>query len=103
MWSTNLVAVAFALLAPSSPIQVADDWAATPEASFLTPEERRIWKTLDSAERREEFQRNYWRRRDPTPDTGRNEFEEEILARIRAADDRFGTPDRRGSRTARGA
>jgi GWxTD domain-containing protein len=103
MGTATLLAVALALAAANSPVEVPDNWADTAEASFLTPNERRTWKLLDSDVAREEFKRNYWRRRDPTPGTDRNEFQEEILARIRTADERFGTGDGPGSRTARGA
>src|SRR5438034_6515582 len=50
----------------------AEDWSASPEAYFLTSQERQEWKSLRSDEAREQFQREYWRRRDPTPGTERN-------------------------------
>jgi GWxTD domain-containing protein len=78
------------------------DWAETPEAYFLTRDEHAEWKTLRSREEREQFQARYWRRRDPAPDTPRNEFRELILSRIEAADARFGVEAKPGSRTARG-
>ena len=80
----------------------ADDWALSAEASFMTKDERREWKRLDSVSDRADFKRAYWQRRDPTPETDRNEFREKVLARIEAADERFGTTNQRGSRTARG-
>lgn len=79
------------------------DWPESPEASFLTRDERRAWRFLVSDEARQEFKRSYWRRRDPTPDTDRNEFQELILERIRVADERFSVGDQPGSRTARGS
>jgi GWxTD domain-containing protein len=100
----TLAVLALGVLTASSPLPApGEDWADTPEASFLTKEERGAWKGLATVDAREEFKRNYWRRRDPNPDTDVNEFQEEILARIKAADARFSTPDRPGSRTARGA
>ena len=79
-----------------------DGWAKSPEAAFLTPDERREWKRLRSDSARAEFQTAYWRRRDPTAATERNEFRETVLARIAAADERFTSGRRKGSRTARG-
>ena len=78
------------------------DWAKSPEAAFLTADERREWKRLRSDPARAGFQEAYWRRRDPTPATERNEFHETVLARIAAADERFTSGRRKGSRTARG-
>jgi GWxTD domain-containing protein len=88
----------------STPLSSGDgeDWSASPEASFLTREERKAWKALSSEQAREEFKTAYWRRRDPTPGTDRNEFKETVLTRIRTADARFGSATQAGSRTARG-
>ena len=78
------------------------DWSRTPEAAFLTRAEAATWKTLRSEQDRERFKRAYWQRRDPTPDTERNEFKETILTRIAAADQRFAIGRKPGSQTARG-
>ena len=80
----------------------AEDWSTSAEAYFLTIEERKDWKRLGSDEARAEFRREYWRRRDPTPGTERNEFQELVLSRIRIADARFAIGKTAGSRTARG-
>jgi GWxTD domain-containing protein len=96
--------IALAWLAAVSPVVgQGDDWIELPEASFLTREERRAWDALGSNEARAEFRQAYWRRRDPTPDTDGNEFQELILERIRVADERFGGGNQPGSRTSRGA
>ena len=89
--------VAYAIL----PQGVAD-WGRTAEASFMTADERGAWKGLDSPEAREDFKRAYWKRRDPTPDTERNEFQEEVRSRVREADELFGSQNQQGSLTARG-
>ena len=84
------------------PDRRSEDWADTPEAYFLTSDEMAEWKTIDSREARQAFEERYWLKRDPTQGTGRNEFKEAVLARIKSADEQFrmeGTP---GSRTARG-
>jgi GWxTD domain-containing protein len=79
-----------------------DDWATSPEAYFLTSQERQEWKKLQSDAARAQFRDDYWRRRDPTPGTERNEFQELVLSRIRIADARFAIGKTPGSRTARG-
>lgn len=88
----------------NSPVlsRVAQDWSSSPEAYFLTPEETQQWKHLDSEDARQQFRETYWKRRDPTPQTDRNEFKETVLARIRSADAQFTTGKTPGSRSARG-
>jgi GWxTD domain-containing protein len=79
-----------------------EDWASSPEAYFLTKDERAEWKTIDSRDSRQKFIERYWLKRDPTPGTGKNEFLELVLARIKTADVRFKIEKTPGSRTARG-
>jgi GWxTD domain-containing protein len=79
-----------------------EDWASSPEASFLTAAERAEWKTLDSRDSRQKFIERYWLKRDPSPGSERNEFREMVLGRIKTADQRFGIKETAGSRTARG-
>jgi GWxTD domain-containing protein len=78
------------------------DWATSPEAYFLTPEERRDWKALRSSDLQEQFKAAYWRRRNPAPDSDQNEFRRLVEQRIRAADERYTLGKTAGSRTARG-
>ena len=94
--------IALTWLAAPMLAQPADDWSKSAEASLMTRDERRAWQRLDTAAAQEEFKRAYWQRRDPTPDTERNEFQEEILARVRRADEHFGSSNVAGSQTARG-
>jgi len=79
-----------------------EDWSTSPEAYFLTAEERAEWKALDSRDSRDRFIERYWLKRDPTSGTDKNEFRETVLARIKTADQRFGIEKTPGSRTARG-
>jgi GWxTD domain-containing protein len=90
------------LLPVGQPSQQHDEWSASPEAVFLTADERKEWNRLDSAPAREEFKRQYWRRRDPTPETDRNEFEELVRDRIATADTRYALKGTPGSRSERG-
>ncbi len=81
---------------------VYEDWASSPEAYFLTAEERAEWRKLDSRDSRHDFIERYWLKRDPTPGTARNEFREMVLARIKTADAQFKIEKTPGSATARG-
>jgi GWxTD domain-containing protein len=93
-----LAAFASLLAAPGDE----EDWSASPEAYFLTAEERADWRSLDSRESRRLFQERYWLKRDPSPGSEKNEFHELVLARIKTADERFRIQKTPGSRTARG-
>lgn len=102
--STVDIAIVLAFVILGTPVQNTrpQDWSSSPEAYFLTADERRAWKQLSSDSAREEFQRLYWSRRDPNPLTERNEFKEMVLARIRSADAQLTVAKTPGSRTARG-
>jgi GWxTD domain-containing protein len=78
------------------------DWAASPEAYFLTREERSEWTALGSSDLQEQFKITYWRRRDPNPETEENEFRQVVEQRIRVADERYKLGKKPGSLTARG-
>jgi GWxTD domain-containing protein len=95
----QLALLACSIVLRSAPAQ---DWSRSPEAAFLTTEERRQWKDLRSDESREDFKKLYWSRRDPNPLTETNEFREMVQARIRSADAQFSVGKTLGSRTARG-
>lgn len=55
----------------------------------ITDEERVAFKRLATDEEREQFVEQFWRRRDPTPDTMENEYKEEHYRRIAYANERF--------------
>ena len=56
---------------------------------IMSREEAKIFKLLPDAESRKEFIKEFWEKRDPFPDTPRNEFKDEFMARIIYADQRF--------------
>ena len=87
---------------PGVKAKSAPDWATSPEAYFLTPEERREWKGLSSSDLKEQFKVTYWRRRNPAPESDQNEFRRLVEQRIRVADERYTLGKTAGSRTARG-
>ncbi len=65
------------------------DWAKSPEAYFLTSEEKQAWSAIKSDAEAEKFIALYWARRDPTPGTPQNEFKDGVMRRIAAADEQF--------------
>jgi GWxTD domain-containing protein len=66
---------------------------------LMLPEEDALFRTLQSAEERKEFQRIFWARRDPDPTTPRNEMEEALVKGRARADDLFTSPNERGVET----
>ncbi len=76
-------------------------WLDNDVAYIITDQERRAFKALATDEERENFIEQFWRRRDPNPDTEENEYREEYYERIAYANQHFasGIP---GWRTDRG-
>lgn len=105
--SGPLLAGLFLLCAAALPAQPSgnpadEDWSKSPEAYFLTAEEKREWQGLRSSDSRHEFIERYWLKRDPSPGTPPNEFRDLVLNRIRTADARYRIEKTPGSRTAQG-
>ncbi|MDQ1727960.1 MAG: hypothetical protein QOD33_85 [Pyrinomonadaceae bacterium] len=77
------------------------DWLEKDVTYVITDEERKAFKKLATDDERERFIEEFWRRRDPDPDTDENEFKEEYYERIAYANEHFasGVP---GWRTDRG-
>src|SRR5882762_7724178 len=65
------------------------DWLEKDVAYIITDEERRAFKKLATDDEREKFIEEFWRRRDPDPDTDENEFKEEYYERIAYANEHF--------------
>ena len=65
------------------------DWLEKDVAYVITDEERKAFKKLATDEERERFIEEFWRRRDPDPDTDENEFKEEYYERIAYANEHF--------------
>src|SRR5688572_16404407 len=64
-------------------------WLTTDVAYIITKDERRAFQALTTDEERENFIENFWRRRDPNPDTEENEYREEYYERIAYANEHF--------------
>ena len=77
------------------------DWLDKDVTYIITDEERKAFKKLATDDEREKFIEEFWRRRDPDPDTDENEFKEEYYERSAYANEHFasGVP---GWRTDRG-
>lgn len=56
---------------------------------LITAEEKSVFKSLTTNEEREKFIDDFWRRRDPSPETLQNEFKEEHYRRIAYSNDMF--------------
>ena len=65
------------------------DWLEKDVTYVITDEERRAFKKLQTDLEREKFIEEFWRRRDPDPDTEENEFKEEYYERIAYANEHF--------------
>jgi GWxTD domain-containing protein len=78
-------------------------WVDEEVSYIITAKERDVFSKLESDVDRDHFIEEFWRQRDPTPGTPRNEFKEEHYRRIDYANKTFGrgTPFQ-GWRTERG-
>ena len=65
------------------------DWLEKDVAYIITDEERKAFKKLATDDERERFIEEFWRRRDPDPDTDENEYREEYYERIAYANEHF--------------
>ena len=95
-----LAALVFAAGQTLSPAD--KDWLETVKP-IITRTEREIFLQLRTKADRDKFIAFFWKQRDPRPDTEKNEFYDEYMARIRFADATFhDQTSQRGSRTERG-
>ena len=78
------------------------EWLDTVEP-IITKMERDVFFQLKTQEQRDKFITLFWNRRDPLPDTKKNEFYEEYMERVRYANLNFGRNTAKlGCRTERG-
>lgn len=69
--------------------KVYQDWVNKDVRYIITNEEKKAFNALKTDEERENFIENFWRRRDPNPDTEENEYREEYYERIAYANEKF--------------
>jgi GWxTD domain-containing protein len=79
-----------------------ENWSEGPARWLLTAPERRTYESLTDAVSRSEFIANFWKSRDPKPETPENELRQEFDRRVAFADARFAQDEVRGSLTDRG-
>lgn len=71
------------------PNKVYKKWLDNDVAYIITSDEKKAFKALATDEERENFIEQFWRRRDPNPDTEENEYREEYYERIAYANEHF--------------
>ena len=64
-------------------------WLDNDVAYIITGDERKAFRALATDDERENFIENFWRRRDPNPDTEDNEYREEYYERIAYSNEHF--------------
>ena len=69
--------------------KVYQNWINNDVPYIITDQEKRAFKALKTDEERENFIENFWRRRDPNPDTEENEYREEYYERIAYANEHY--------------
>jgi len=65
-------------------------WIKEEVVYIITPKERAVFNKLETDKERDMFIEEFWRHRDPTPGTPRNEVKEEHYRRIDYANEHFG-------------
>jgi GWxTD domain-containing protein len=73
----------------SEPDKAFTDWVTQDVTYIITGWERKAYDKLTRNEERERFIEEFWRRRDPDPDTEENEFRDEYNERIAYANEHF--------------
>ncbi len=66
------------------------DWLEEEVVYIITAKERDVFERLQTDKEREIFIEAFWKQRDPTPGTPRNEFMEEFYQRKKSANEYFG-------------
>jgi len=69
--------------------KIYSQWTSKDVEYIITGDEKKAYKALKTDEERENFIENFWRRRDPDPDTEENEYREEYYERIAYANEHF--------------
>jgi GWxTD domain-containing protein len=69
-----------------------ETWIKEEVVYIISPKEKEVFYKLENDRDRDLFIEEFWRQRDPTPGTPRNEFKDEHYRRIAFANLRFGSP-----------
>ena len=84
-----LLVMATSLLAADLPEKYRK-WLEEEVVYIITPREKEVFLRLKNDRERDLFIENFWKQRDPTPGTERNEFREEHYRRLNYANQYFG-------------
>jgi len=87
----------------AAPPTVGADWAESAVRFLMTDDETAAWKQATTEEERAAFVEGFWKKRDPTPETAKNELRDEFNARLRYADKQWTTKEMPGRNSDRGA
>ena len=82
--------------------EMGEGWADGPVQYIMSREENEAFSRLSTPQSRAEFIENFWKSRDPRPETHDNAFRFEFERRVAFADQFFRDGERRGSMTDRG-
>lgn len=93
-----VLVAAFPLFAQTYPRNFADG----PAKWLMTSQEQKAWKNVKTDDEAIDFIDLFWARRDPTPETPRNENRLEFESRVAYADANFKEGNTRGALTERG-
>lgn len=91
--SLVLLSCTFALPQSKSEAKIPEyhrQWLEEEVIYIITPKERSVFQKLQTDKEREMFIEAFWKKRDPTPGTPRNEFREEHYRKITYANEYFG-------------
>ncbi|MBA3693552.1 MAG: GWxTD domain-containing protein, partial [Acidobacteria bacterium] len=69
--------------------KIYSEWTSKDVEYIITGDEKKAYKALKTDEERENFIENFWRRRDPDPDTEENEYREQYYERIAYANEHY--------------
>jgi GWxTD domain-containing protein len=93
-----LVLAAFAAASGDKLDKDSQRWLDRVRLLFVSGEEEAFRELRDESDRKE-FQRIFWARRDPTPGTAENEFQDAVARAAKAADERYSAAGSTGSTT----
>jgi GWxTD domain-containing protein len=79
-----------------------DNWASGPVRFLMTASEKTSFSGIVDPAERARFVEEFWRSRDPKPETPENEFRTEFERRVAFADANFAQGEKKGSDTDRG-
>lgn len=97
-----LLAPHFLKEVPAAKKQGQSGWLETGVALLVQPDERHTYQNLTTEDEQGRFVELFWQRRDPTPATPRNEFQEEFEKRLAYVNKKFSAGNTPGWKTDRG-